>query len=871
MAEPKSASLVVLGGPLAGTKYLLEENVDSITVGSDPSCGFCIPLPGVSPIHAWLRVDDSGVSVHEAGGQGGLHVNDQTVSGESPLRNGDILWLGTPGEHDVVMLQCVLPPRAASAPAPPARKPKASEMPSDETLMLGQIAAAAAGEAEPPEAEGLPEFMPEPAGLPEFTEAPPSSAGSVSAAEDAAAVEEARAAFFEEAPPEAETPQEAAADEFAVDSASQLTEDAVPELTAHAEPEFAADSVPEPASLAEEQVELVEDAPPAVETAPETHVSEFVEEEEPALVADVAPEPEPVVLIDEGHMAAGTALEPEPYAAPEPDPYAAHEPEPYAASEPEPYSVSEPYGAPESYAAAEASAPAEASDDFFVEDAGAAQPPAHTAYAAGSASDVPELEPVPEFEEQPVQFHADEPAPIPPSVPAFFEDETEPTVVALSPPGFSEPPVPPPPPSAEPQQDWVSSRARARDVPLAPPPPPPPEPPAPKAPAPARVAPGTSARPSGPVTTTLPRQRVEAPPTPSLQRPRTTPPRSPRPTPSAARVRPSSPVGRYAAFGVGGLAVVAALGFLGMRLLSEDKPSSAPAATPAPPVTVAAQVAPPPAQVDAPPPQPPPPIEPAPSAAPVEEAVTIVPSPPAKPLPTPSAQATPKTASPAATPSPKKGSPAPAVATATGPSAEALRAQQVAAQVAGLMQQADGAAAAHRYDAAVTAYDEVLKLDPQNAKAQAGRAGAISARDLSRRSFVAGRTVVQAAKAAKGGLEGFESTGVAVKQAPDFLGRIEFEMSPSAVKPGDSYVLKFYLINEGKKSIKVSGVTATTLVNGDKSGGPVTARVKEVDPQQRALLGEMGGVWGDSTKSWTAEVLLTANKGDSLRNQLNWR
>jgi hypothetical protein len=187
------------------------------------------------------------------------------------------------------------------------------------------------------------------------------------------------------------------------------------------------------------------------------------------------------------------------------------------------------------------------------------------------------------------------------------------------------------------------------------------------------------------------------------------------------------------------------------------------------------------------------------------------------------------------------------------------------------MQQADGAVAAQRYDSAVAAYDEVLKLEPQNARAQAGRAGAMSARDLARRTFVSGRTVVQAAKAAKGGLEGFESTGVAIKQAPDFLGRIEFEMSPSSVKPGDSYVLKFYLVNEGKKSIKVSGVTATTVVNGDRSGGPVGLRAKEVDPQQRELLGEVGGVWGQSVKSWTAEVLLTANKGDSLRNQLTWR
>ena len=31
------------------------------------------------------------------------------------------------------------------------------------------------------------------------------------------------------------------------------------------------------------------------------------------------------------------------------------------------------------------------------------------------------------------------------------------------------------------------------------------------------------------------------------------------------------------------------------------------------------------------------------------------------------------------------------------------------------------------------------------------------------------------------------------------------------------------------------------------------------------------GSWKDGTTSWSAEVLVTANKGDSLKNTISWR
>jgi hypothetical protein len=278
--------------------------------------------------------------------------------------------------------------------------------------------------------------------------------------------------------------------------------------------------------------------------------------------------------------------------------------------------------------------------------------------------------------------------------------------------------------------------------------------------------------------------------------------------------------------------------------------TEAPTVAVAPPVTQAA--APPETQAAAP--------------TPIPEAVTVVRS----PVPSPRVAAA--TPPPLAGPTPRPGAtPAgqrPTAAPATPPPVSA--AQQTAAAVANLMSQARTASEARNYDAAVSMYDEVLKLDPHNATATTARTAALSARNAARKTFVAGRTVVSTEQKAKGGLSGFDGADVVQKSA-DFSGRLEFAMNPAAVKPGDAYRLTVALVNDGKKAIKVSGMTYTVTVNGQKSGNPIMPKVKEVGPAQRVVLEELPGVLPADVNSWVAEVLVTANKGDSLKNQLTWK
>jgi hypothetical protein len=135
---------------------------------------------------------------------------------------------------------------------------------------------------------------------------------------------------------------------------------------------------------------------------------------------------------------------------------------------------------------------------------------------------------------------------------------------------------------------------------------------------------------------------------------------------------------------------------------------------------------------------------------------------------------------------------------------------------------------------------------------------------------VAARTVVRTEKAG-GGLAGFESSGVNVQKAPDFLGRVEYAMTPTSVQPGDPWELKIYVVNEGKKAIKISALSVATVVNGSPAGAGGPSKAREVAPQQRVMVDQLSGTWPPNVTSWRTDVKITAGKNETLQSQLTWR
>src|SRR5262245_48234305 len=124
MSSPEKPSLTVLGGPAGGQAFVFDEGIDGVLIGSDPSCTFRIDQGGVSPIHARVTVDEQGLWVHDTQSPRGLYVNDDHVQTQAPLRNGDVLWLGKPGEAGVVMIQVRVPSRPSVAAAAPVPEPE---------------------------------------------------------------------------------------------------------------------------------------------------------------------------------------------------------------------------------------------------------------------------------------------------------------------------------------------------------------------------------------------------------------------------------------------------------------------------------------------------------------------------------------------------------------------------------------------------------------------------------------------------------------------------------------------------------------------------------------------------------------------------
>ena len=218
------------------------------------------------------------------------------------------------------------------------------------------------------------------------------------------------------------------------------------------------------------------------------------------------------------------------------------------------------------------------------------------------------------------------------------------------------------------------------------------------------------------------------------------------------------------------------------------------------------------------------------------------------------------------------------------------RQARTAAQLNGVLGQAESALASEKYDAAIGLYDEALKLDPGNQRAISGRSTAIQARVLAQagasagggrrqaagRAFVAAKTDAQSTETRTGNVpEGFEdSPGVKVKkgtQAADLPGRINFDIDPDTVKAGERYSVKVYLVNEGLAPIQIRDMLVTTKINGKGVSGPVPPQTRDVAPGQRALLMNTTETWREETSSWSMEVAVRTARGERYTNQVEWK
>jgi len=123
--------------------------------------------------------------------------------------------------------------------------------------------------------------------------------------------------------------------------------------------------------------------------------------------------------------------------------------------------------------------------------------------------------------------------------------------------------------------------------------------------------------------------------------------------------------------------------------------------------------------------------------------------------------------------------------------------------------------------------------------------------------------------------EGFEETpGVNARkgsQAAELPGKILFDIDPQAVKPGENYTVKVYLLNEGNAPIQVREMLVNTRINGRGVTAPVPAQAKDVAPQQKALLMSSRDIWKEDVTAWSMEVTVRTVRGETYKNQVSWK
>ena len=137
------------------------------------------------------------------------------------------------------------------------------------------------------------------------------------------------------------------------------------------------------------------------------------------------------------------------------------------------------------------------------------------------------------------------------------------------------------------------------------------------------------------------------------------------------------------------------------------------------------------------------------------------------------------------------------------------------------------------------------------------------------RRFLGGKTTI-ASRSEGGSLEGFDTADVKTRRVPDFAGRIEFEVTPALVKAGEAYAVRIYLVNEGRKTLRVKALSVATTVNGKPSPAALNPVTRELAPQQRALLGEVAGEWPADVSSWSLDAVVTTDRDETGSSRLNW-
>jgi len=137
-------------------------------------------------------------------------------------------------------------------------------------------------------------------------------------------------------------------------------------------------------------------------------------------------------------------------------------------------------------------------------------------------------------------------------------------------------------------------------------------------------------------------------------------------------------------------------------------------------------------------------------------------------------------------------------------------------------------------------------------------------------------TEYQAPGAGDDGPRGFETGKVQVHQAtkaPENPGELIVQIQPETVQPGDPYLLRVRVHNQGNKPI---GVKTIELVStyGPRTTGKgqqLTPLVQRVNPRDTSVIWETRGTWTEDQNHGSIEAIVTLIGDAKLRKTIQWQ
>ncbi len=213
-------------------------------------------------------------------------------------------------------------------------------------------------------------------------------------------------------------------------------------------------------------------------------------------------------------------------------------------------------------------------------------------------------------------------------------------------------------------------------------------------------------------------------------------------------------------------------------------------------------------------------------------------------------------------------------------------------QISTQLQRATSHVEAGEYDAAIAAYDGVLDLDPTNAAATAGKSQVVGLRrqvqldrqrreELEQKTAVAPRRTIVESKTeftdprGQDGPKGFDVGGVEVKKAtsaPTFPAQVIIEVNPVNAQPGQPYVLRVRVFNEGNRPIHVKSLELVSSYGGRTTGKgqQLPARTQRVNPRSTAVLHEVSSTWTEEQNKGMIVANVALVGGGFLTKSISW-